>query len=279
MHLELQLALQHAVTPERLEQILAAHRLLVDVGQTAMDDELLQVLGLDDADQTLLVSRVTDVLYAGLRQCLQEFEIEMSDTAPLGLMTDVLTTVANLEYYLIPETLLDIANDDSWPEEVIARLVPLLTGSQTDEVLEHLLTVSPTCIARIRQIAEDHLGLREVQVRRPEQHERRIRLLNRLTTLTQGANPQIVKRLAKNGVNSGLSPDILLELALPMLDELEPDQLPGELLGLVYFSNTPLDRVEIVTSDLIGDYCDDQLNPIPLQRRARALQQQLEYPA
>ncbi len=278
MNEELQLALAGVISPERLEVILQGQRLLNDLGLTTADDELQQIFGLQDgiSDNQLFVSRIEDCLLLAVGDSLRQYGITVAEHTPFAMMVGILHAVSQFEYYILPETLLDLTcgTDDS--EVLLAGLVPLFSELQREEVLEYLTAVEASTIARIRQIASDHLALREVTVARPDDYHQRIRILNGMLRRSLNAHPQVVLQLAKNGIRAGLPVGELLEQALDDLDALKLEAAAREIVALVYFSDTPLDDIWHTTVETIRDYVDEYRDQVRMEAAAEDFYQSVK---
>lgn len=260
MHEELQLALMGLVTPERLWVLLEANRVLEALGSEDHADELQQVFGMQDgiADNNLLVGRVEDVLMIGVGSALRQYGVVCRDDTPLDIMVAVLSAMGNVEHYFIPETLYDYTQADWSPEEIVAEVVPLLTGVSAAEVFDYVAEVSPRTIARLRQIALDNMAYHEPEDAETQDiRNHRIRILNTILRHTGQAYPQVVVGLAKSGLRSGMPLASLLADSLDRLDEFNTEAMGHELLGLVVFSNTPLDELLETTHQTIEEFSDD----------------------
>lgn len=255
---ELQLALTDVVTPERLEVFLEAQQLLNQLSFTAADEELQTILGLQDgiSDSYLLVSRVEDCLVYAIGEALHQHGIECAADTPLYLMVALLTTVGNIQHYLLPEDLLQMTLQDEDPEVILAGLVPFFTDVDAEQALEVLQNVHPNVIHRITELARERQARDQIEPPRVADHAVRIQKINALRRQQDYPPPQLVVELSRRGVRSGAPLEHLLSQTLDDLEALSLDQIPVEFLALVFFSNTPLDQVLNVTLEHLHDFTD-----------------------
>ncbi len=259
MYEELQLALMDLISPERLDVFLEAQQLLSSMGLSDFEDEIQQVFGLQDgiSDNDLLVSRVETILIYALGDALNQYGVTVREDTPLPVMIGIVQATANIEHYVIPEVLHDFTLGDWQPEEALAEMVPMFSTVSGVDAFDYITHVRPETITRIREITSAALQYRPPEDTRPTDHKERISQINRLLRATDHAAPSIVVNLAKSGVGSGQPLASLMSYALEDLDKLSTDAVGPELLGLVYFSNVPLNQLFTTFRDLVRDYTDD----------------------
>lgn len=259
MYEELQLALMDLITPERLDVFLEAQQLLSSMGLSDFEDEIQQVFGLQDgiSDNDLLVSRVETILIYAMGDALNQYGVTVRDDTPLEVMAGIAQATANIEHYVIPEVLHDITLGDWQPEEALAEMVPMFSAVSGVNAFDYLTHVKEDTITRIREITASVLQYRPPEDNRPVDHKERIARINQLLRHTQHTAPAVVVNLAKSGVGSGQPLTSLMNYALEDLDKMNTDEVGIELLGLVYFSNTPLDNMTSTIRDVIQDYTDE----------------------
>lgn len=267
MYEELQLALTDIVSPEQLDVLLDAQQILAALGLTDFEDELQQVFGLQDgiSDNDLLVSRTRDVLIYALGDALTQYGVTVEDETPMPVMVGILQAVANIEHYVIPEVLHDMTLGNWQAEEIIADMTPMFSTVPGDEAFEYILAVKSDTITRIREITGQALHYTPPEDTRPPDHRKKISKINAMLNRTQQQHPIKVTELAKSGVASGQSFDTLLELSIEYLDTLSTDQVALELLGLVYYSDTPMAEVPTMMNEVIKDYTDDYRECVKIQ--------------
>jgi hypothetical protein len=260
MNLELQLALEGLVTPERLDLLLEANRLLSGLGLDVVGDELQEIIEIQNsnADNTMLVSRLDDVLTIGLNQALDSFGVRLIDDATMAQRNNVLHTIASLEHYIIPDHLVGLTMGDFTNEEVIANMTPIFTTLGVEEAIDVLALVSDDLVARIHEVA-----LNAIQLRGPEpvdllpDNTRRVARLNRLIKGKGAEKCTIVMELANAGVRCGRPLDSLIHQNVEVMDSFDSDHLACELLALVYFSNAPFDEAFTTARRLVQEFTDE----------------------
>lgn len=269
MYEELQLALMDVVTPERLYVILDAQQLLNQIGLTTADDELQQIFGLQDgiSDYDLFISRIDACLIYALGGALREYGITCKDDVSMANMCAILRTVANFEFYVIPETLVNITHDEELTnEEIVAELVSLFTELSLEEALEGIAGVEDSTILRMQAVSTEldvyTVTDTESQI---EHRELRLRRINQMLADNQWKSPIITLGLSRNGVKLGQSLELLVSTTYEDLEASQDEHLPTELLALVYFSNTPIEEILSSALDLVDEFFED--NPTRLRVR------------
>lgn len=277
MYEELQVGLEGIITPERMDVILEAYRQLTDAGIDTINDELVGIYNMQDgiADNAMLVSRVEDCLMVGLIEALRRYGVTVQiDTATMISLTGILQTLVGFEHYLIPETLWDFVNQGQDADHILASLVTLFSDIEPDDVINTVDTVNPEVIERMRVIAERRMMYDAEPAEVSPDHTLRIGTINRLLRSYNQKHPALVVELAQSGFPSGQDLTIVFEQVFEQLDNLPPQELGPEFLGLVYYSNTPLKDVYETARALPQDFTDSQVE----QRRIEhALDQAYAY--
>lgn len=273
MYEELQLALADVVTPEQLDVLLECHQQLSDLGLSDFEDELQQVVGLQDgiSDNDLFVSRIRDVLLYAVGDALTQYGVEVDDETPLNVMVGILQAVANIEHYIIPEHLHDLACSGRPSEEIIAEMTPMFSVVPGDEAFEHIVAVKDDTIIRLREITGQLLSYRTPDDHRPADHTLKIAKINGLLNATQQQRPAKVNELAKSGVRSGQPLDTLLELSIEYLDAQPTTEVAIELLGLAYYSDVPMSELTDVLREVVREYTDDYQEQVKISHALTSL--------
>lgn len=260
MNLELQMALEGLVTPERLEVMLEAHKLLQKLGLDVVADDLQEVIEIQNGncDNNILVSRLDDVLMIGLNQALTELGVSLTDETTMTVQTSILHTVASLEDYIIPDHLVGLCMGDFSNEEIVANMTPIFTTMGVEEAMDALVEVSDDLVRRINEVA-----LAAIQLRGPDpidllpDNTRRIARLNRLIKAKGADQCSVVVELANAGVRCGRPLASLLEQHVEVMDGFDSDHLACELLALVYFSNADFDQAFTTAHGLVQEFSDE----------------------
>jgi len=259
MYEELQVGLDGIVTPERMDVILDSYRQLTEAGMDAMNDELLVIFNLQDgiADNSMLVSRVTDCLMAGAVTLLKEHGIFVRpETIELPQLTALIQTVIGFDKYLLPESLWTLVAANEEADVILASLVPLFSDISADEILPAIERVEPALIARMRELTEHKVHVSEEATALSDDHNARIASINTLLRHYDQKHPSLVKELADAGVPSGQTLVVLFEQVFAELDNFKANELGIEFLGLVLYSDTPLCEVYGVTRSLPQEFTD-----------------------
>lgn len=263
MHEELQLALMDTLLPERLFVILDALKALNEIGLSSVEDELQAIFGLQDgiSDDDLFVARIEDCFHLALDSAISEFGIRTVDETSMAIKTALLRTVGTFEYYLIPQTLADLTHDDEASnEEIVASLVPLFTEVDEIEALDHLDYVGDATIHRMQVVANELVSLVPEEPLPIDNHDLRVRrinqILNKMDELDSTTTKSVLE-ISRGGVSMGQSLEGLLSIAYEDLEPLRASSWAYELLGLTYYSNTPIDEVFPKAQHLVSELTED----------------------
>lgn len=256
---ELQLALMDVVMPERLFVILDAQRLLNELGLTTADEELQTIIGLQDgiSDTDLLVGRVDDCLTIALRSALREYGVTPGDDVRMPVLTALLRTVGQFEFYLVPTLLAERMEAALSNEELLASVVPLFTEVSENEAFEALTQVEDATITRMRTVTRELLTHHPTTPREVNQRDLRTHRINQILVHTQRFHPVHALELSQAGVGMGLPLEHLVDLTVERLEALDLEPLAYELIGLGYYSNTPVDTLLVTLQELTRSLTDD----------------------
>lgn len=256
---ELQLALMDLVTPERLFVILEAHRVLMDLGIDDVNDELQQIIGLQDgiSDTDLFISRIDECLMISLYDTINEYNVGIRDDVTMAQLTAIVRTVTMFDDYIIPDTLVALLESDQSNIEMIAAMVPLFTELSEEEALEVITDVSDATIARMRSIADEMLSTQVGEYNEVADQTIRVKRINMMRNNTQGHHPRIAVELANSGVKLGQNFEVILSMSVLQLEPLPLKEMAYELVGLAYFSNTPIGDIRQTLQESVYEIYDE----------------------
>jgi hypothetical protein len=275
----LQLVLTDLVTEERLQVLVDALRLVESSGQSAPSDELQEIIEIQDglSDNTMLVSRLTDVLELAINQTLNQLGITCNEDADLAQKVAILTAVVSLEDYIIPEHIAGILGGYFTNEEAIALMVPIFTTMTTEEAIEVLMKVEDATLERLSEVVQNNLLKRgNLEVELPQNNTARIAMLNRLIKATSREQLSVVITLIEAGVRAGRPLSTLLTNHTEELDQFEINHLVVELLALVIFSDHELGDLRAKVGELINEFSDDHAKQRVMGIRLNALLMKVE---
>lgn len=263
MKLEIQDALSSLIPPEQMQIISDVVDTLLEKDYVTALDELNQVLMMadDNADSTMLVSRVQDILTYAMNYCLNDFGITLSDEASLKLRHDIYKTLIYIPHYIIPEDLAHIFNSDYDNQETIAQIVPYFTGHEADVALEHIEEVSDQIIGYLRESIDVRLKTQGEAVS-GRVDTARVKVINRLLSTHEAGKFSMMLELANAGVRVGRPYDDLVTLSFDQLESKNPVDAAAQLVGLAFFSDVPLGGIWRQIDTSLDDYTDN-----PMERR------------
>lgn len=263
MKLEIQDAISSLVPPEQLSIILDVVDTLLEKDYVLALDELNTVLMLadDNCDSAMLVARIHDVLVYAMNYCLNDYDIIISDDAPLYVRHAVYKTLIYMPLYLIPESLAHIFEADYDNEETIAQLVPYFTEYSVEQILPFVESVSGEILNTLRGEVDAKMAVQAEYVgkRRPTE---RIRVINQLIQRNGRDAFSMMIELSDAGVNVGRSYEELINISFEALESKNPEDVARQLVGLAFFSDVELGAIWRTIDASLDDYTDN-----PLERR------------
>lgn len=263
MKLEIQEALSSLVPPEQMQIISDIVDTLLEKDYVLALDELNTVLMIadDDADSTMLVGRVNDILTYAMAYCLNDFSIVVADGTSLALMHAIYKTLLYIPEYIIPDDLFHIFESNYDNNETIAQLVPYFTEFEADTIAEVIESVGDDIIAYLRGLIDNKMQVlgTATTLRIPVE---RIKVINRLLSTNESGKFSMILELANAGVRVGRPYDELLSISFESLESKNPVEAAAQMVGLAFFSDTPLDGLWRKVDASLDEYTDN-----PMERR------------
>lgn len=263
MKLEIQDAIQSLITPEQLAVILDAVELLLEKDYGTALDELNTVLMIadDDADSTMLVGRIMDILTYATNFILNNHDIIVSDDAPLAVRVAVINAIHYIPLYIIPDDLAHIFQQQYDSVETLAQIVAFFSDFMADDLIEYINDVGDNILAYLKTVVDTRVQLQgeAIGLRSPVD---RIRIINRLVQTVGKEKFSMMLELANAGVRVGRSYDELLHISFENLESRSPDDAAAQMVGLAFFSDMPLPTIWSKLNLTLDDYTDN-----PMERK------------
>lgn len=263
MKLEIHDAISALVPPEQLTVILDVVDLLLEQDYVLALDELNTVLMIADdyADSSMLVGRINDILTYALNFMLNDRDVFVVDEAELGIRLAVINTLINIPQYIIPDDLAHIFQQGYDDIETMAHLVAFFSNYQVDDLIEAiggagdntLAFIHTSVLERIQTMGEFNA------VRTPVE---RIQVINKLIQTNDRTKFSMMLELADAGVRVGRSYDDLLNISFEGLESRNAEQAAGQMVGLAFFSDIPLEVIWSKLDMSLDDYTDN-----PMERK------------
>lgn len=263
MKLEIQDAIQDLVSPETLAVILDVIETLTVKDYGLALDELNQVLMMadDNCDSTILVGRINDVLFYAMTYVLGDFGIIMQTGASLKVLHDIYKTLIYIPQYIIPSDIAHMLQADYDNIETIAKLVPYFTDMNEDDIEEWIESVSTECIDELGRQIDAKLATQTEYVGERAPLER-IKQINQLLSTNDRAKFSMMLELADAGVRIGRPYDELITMSFEGIEAKNAVEAAGQLVGLAFFSDLPIDGIWRKIDTSLDDYTDN-----PMERR------------
>lgn len=230
--------LDTVVPPLRCDLIIQACELLHELGIDGHEYELQQELALaENADTSIVLSSIDNLLLPVLRISLQNFGITLNDDATMQQIVDVLNGVNGIENYGDPESILIFCDNAEGPEEALAQILPLLGQYTMGEYLALLDTVEASLLEQIERVLPetitDHVPSSDAVLRARE----------RLNLYRVNRDHLLVIEDIRNGQRLGLPIALYMEYHTDAFDGMDIPTLTEQLLGFVLASDTQNDHL------------------------------------
>lgn len=264
------------ITEERKEIILECVASLESGGFETALDELHQVIEMQDgiSDNAMLLGRIDDVIYTAQSRIFNEHQITVSLESSMAVRSSIVRALANFDTYIIPDQLLLLFQGGFSPEEIIAQMAAIFSDINSEDVYECIEAVSVELMRAIEDVITKNLMVRGVPSTRVAPVSR-IRLVNRALDAVGREPLSMITELATAGVRVGTPIKTLIEQSMAALDRFSPDAAAIQILGLVLFSDVPVDAIQKTTIDLCEDFTDNRMEQVLMTDTIKRLMRQL----
>lgn len=257
---EIRKVLENLILNEQLEIILDIVDTLLSLNYEAALDEIAQIIMLADdyADMSMLVERINDILRAAMDYILTSYEVTLSDDATAYQRHAVIKALVGIPLYILPEDISKVIESEYDNEETLAHIVTMFETIDTDEILEHIHNISQGAIDNIKQTIVQRTLVRGVSNENISDVDR-VRNINKLIAIFGKNKLKLLIELSNSGVRIGRPIDQLLSLSFEALEKLNVEDATFELIGLVWFSDTPDNSINSTITQVLQDYTDNNM--------------------
>lgn len=260
MNEEVRKVLEHLILEEQLEVILDIIDTLLALDYGNALDEIAQIIMIADdyADSAMLVERINDILRTALDYILDTYEVKLTDEATALQRHLVVKTLIGIPLYILPDELMNhiAANYDN--EETLAHIVKSLTNLDVDEALEVLMFISQGSIDHIKATIVDRMSIQGVALEHVTDITR-VQHINKLISIFGKEKLSLLMELTNSGVRIGRTIEDLMNISFPALERMDIESATLEMIGLVWFSDTPEDQINTVVLRLINEYTENNM--------------------
>lgn len=257
---EIRKVLENLILNEQLEVILDIVDTLLSLNYEAALDEIAQIIMLADdyADMSMLVERINDILRAAMDYILTSYEVTLSDDATAYQRHAVIKALVGIPLYILPEDISKVIESEYDNEETLAHIVTMFETIDTDEILEHIHNISQGAIDNIKHTIIQRTLVRGVSNENISDVDR-VRNINKLIAIFGKEKLKLLIELSNSGVRIGRPVDQLLSLSFEALEKLNVEDATFELIGLVWFSDTPESSINSTITQVLQDYTDNNM--------------------
>lgn len=228
--------LAQASSPEFMQAIDEAHAVLDDFGVEDYPDIFVQILMMDDVvDRGQTVQDVYDAtrdLQVGL---LKALGITVSDDARVTQLTVLLRGLKAIESFHDPHAILQHCELQSHPEELLAEVLGLTTGTPAEELLVDLHGVDQPIIQRIVEVAITMVEDQAPEGERPHKTQY-VQAWKRFRAFTDSP-PVLLERFFADGLDVGYPFTLYVNMIGPELETLPPDVIAANLVAMALISS------------------------------------------
>ena len=166
-----------STTPELMVAITNAYDILVLMGRNDLDDSLEELIMLDSTVGTGdTVISIVNLLRDCQQDMLMKHEVQIVDTAPLSLGTNLLRGILDLQDYEDMEAIYRITTSDQDPLETFAEAMSLLTPYNPENLMVSLESVGASLVRRMREMA----GTRDEELITDEERIERAKYVSKI---------------------------------------------------------------------------------------------------
>lgn len=264
------------ITEDRKEIILECVASLETGGFETALDELHQIVEIQDgiSDNAMLLGRIDDVIYTAQSRIFNEHQITVSLESSMAIRSSIVRALANFDTYILPDQLLMLFQGDFTPDEIIANMAAIFSDVDSEDVREVIEEVSVELMRAIEDVVTKNLMVRGVPTTKVAPVSR-IRIVNRALDAVGREPLSMIIELASAGVRVGTPIKLLVEQSMSALDRYTPDVAAVQILGLVLFSDVPVDAIQKTTIDLCEDFTDNRMEQVLMTDAIKRLMHQL----
>jgi hypothetical protein len=228
--------LAQASSPELMQTIDEAHSVLDEFGVESYPDIFVQILMMDDVvDRGQTVQDVYDAtrdLQVGL---LRALGVTVSDEARVNHLSVLLKGLKAIESFHDPHAILQHCELESHPEELLAEVLGLTTGTPAEELLVDIHGVGQPVIQRIVEVAIAIVEDQTPEAERPDR-TRYVQAWRRFREFASGP-PVLLERFFADGLDVGYPFALYVNMVGPELETLPPEMIAGNLVAMALISS------------------------------------------
>lgn len=257
---EIRKVLENLILNEQLEVILDIVDTLLSLNYEAALDEIAQIIMLADdyADMSMLVERINDILRAAMDYILTSYEVTLSDDATAFQRHAVIKALVGIPLYILPEDISKVIESEYDNEETLAHIVTMFEVIDIDEILEHIINISQGSFDNIKSTIQQRTLVRGVSNENISDVDR-VRNVNKLISIFGKDKLKLIIELSNAGVRIGRPLDQLLNMSFEALEKLNVEDATMELIGLVWFSDTPDSGINSAITNVLQEYTDNNM--------------------
>lgn len=257
---EIRKVLEGLILEEQLEIILDIVDTLLSLNYELALDEISAIIMIADdyADMSMLVERINDILRTAMDYILGSYEVTIVDEATAFQRHAVIKALIGIPLYIIPDDISKVLEAQYDNEETLAHIVPMFETIDVDEVLDIITHISQGSFDNIKTTIADILSVRG----RAEQSHvpiDRIREINKMVAILGRDKVSMILELSNSGVRVGRELEQLMNISFEALEQRNPIDATFQMIGLVWFSDTPTEKIPQEITRLIHEYTDNNL--------------------
>lgn len=257
---EIRKVLEGLILEEQLEIILDIVDTLLSLNYELALDEISAIIMIADdyADMSMLVERINDILRTAMDYILGSYEVTVVDEATAFQRHAVIKALIGIPLYILPDDISKVIEAQYDNEETLAHIVPMFETIDVDEVLDIITHISQGAFNNIKSTIADILSVRG----RAEQSHvpiDRIRDINKIVAILGRDKVSMILELSNSGVRVGRELEQLMNISFEALEQRNPIDATFQMIGLVWFSDTPTEKIPQEITRLIHEYTDNNL--------------------
>lgn len=226
--------LKQAAPPEQYNEFQVLCDALDKIGLEGYEDAIEQIILEEDmVDAGDVLFQLTNLLRAHAHQVLRMHAISFTEDASLGMLGEVINGIVDLPDHEERKHIVAIAEADSNIRERFCDLMAIVTSYQQDVLLHYVVSVSPSFMTKIVDLAEEEMDEAVFAVQRQE----KISLFQIYSAYLPEGMPVRIGQMLRHGSDVGMPYTVYAGVIGTDFEQMPPEQIAEEMFGIALVSS------------------------------------------
>jgi len=225
--------LKQAAPPEQRNEYQVICDALDKIGLEGYEDAIEQIIleeGMVDAGDVMF--QLNNLLRAHGHQVLRMHAITFTEETSLKMLGDIISGIVDLPDHEERKHIVAIAQADSNIRERFCDLMAIVAPYQQDVLLHYVVSVSPSFMAKIVDLAEEEMDEALFDVDRQE----KIALFQTYSAYLPEGMPVRIGTMLRHGSDVGMPYTVYAGVIGSDFEQMPPDQIAEEMYGIALVS-------------------------------------------